>query len=102
LSQSDLLFILSAGGVYQGSLGSARSFESDLFPVYASVNNFLTLYPLLLNMSYSVPENVSTAKWAAYNKKFFTKKPREEYRQQKLQVFHRLPEVRSSSTTEQD
>ena len=82
LSQSDLLFILSAGGVYHGSLGSARLFESDLFPVYASVNTLLTLYPLLLNMDYSVlilhpprsmTENVSTAKWSAYNKKFFTK-----------------------------
>ena len=32
LSQSDLLLILSAGGVYSGSLGSTRTFDSDLFP----------------------------------------------------------------------
>ena len=56
---------------------------------------------LILSPPRSMTENVSTAKWAAYNKKFFTKKPRKEYRQQKLQVFHRLPEVRTSFTTEQ-
>ena len=31
LSQSDLLFILSAGGVYSGSLGSTRTFASECF-----------------------------------------------------------------------
>ena len=45
LPQSDLLFILSAGGVYSGSLGSTRTFVSELFPVYASVTAFVTLYP---------------------------------------------------------
>ena len=52
LSQSDLLFILSAGGVYSGSLGSTRTFASKLFPVYASVTAFMTLYPQLLIMDY--------------------------------------------------
>ena len=57
LSQSDLLFILfilSAGGVYSGSLGSTRTFASELFPVYASVEAYMKLYPQLLNMDYSV------------------------------------------------
>ena len=54
LSQSDLLFILSAGGIYSGSLGSTRTFASELFPVYASVTAFMTLYPQLLIMDYPV------------------------------------------------
>ena len=54
LSQSDLLFILSAGGVCNSSLGSARTFASELFPVYASTADFMTMYPQLLNMDYLV------------------------------------------------
>ena len=45
LSQSDLLLILSAGGVYSGSLDSTRTFASALFPVYASNTAFMTLTP---------------------------------------------------------
>ena len=75
LSQSDLLFILSAGSVYSGSLGSTRTFASELFPVYASVEAYLTLYPQLLNMDYSViilpppksmAENMTKAKWTCF------------------------------------
>ena len=75
LSQSDLLFILSAGGVYSGSVGSTRTFASDLFPVYASVEAYMTLYPQLLNTDYSVlilpppksmAENMTKAKWTCF------------------------------------
>lgn len=105
LSQPDLLFILSAGGVYTGSLGSARSFVSELFPVYASANDFLTLYPQMLNMDYSVlilpppksmTENVSLVKWTAYNQKLFTARTRQMYRQRRMEAFHRPPEFRTS------
>jgi len=54
LSLFDLLFILSAGGVYRGSMGLSRTFTSDLFPVYDSVTAFMTLQPRLLNMDYAV------------------------------------------------
>jgi hypothetical protein len=58
-SQSDLLFILYAGGVYNGSLGPGISFVSDLFPVYSSANDFLTLYPQLLLMDSTVPSEIN-------------------------------------------
>ena len=89
LSQSDLLFILSAGGVYNGSLGATRVFASDLFPLYASVEAYMTLYPQLLNMDYSVlilpppksiAENMTKAKWAQYSRKLLAVRPRDAYR----------------------
>ena len=108
LSQSDLLFILSAGGVYNGSLGTTRVFASDLFPLYASVEAFKTLHPKLLNMDYSVlilpppksiAENMTTAKWAQYSRKLLAVRPRDAYRKRKLAAFNRSPEFRTAFTT---
>jgi hypothetical protein len=105
LSQSDLLFILSAGGVYTGSFGPGRSFVSDLFPVYSSANDFLTLYPQLLQMDStilllpppkSVTANVSSAKWAIYNRKLLATKTLDEFRRRKLAAFQRQPEFRTT------
>ena len=99
-SQSDLLFILSAGGVYSGSLGSTRTFASELFPVYTSVTAFMTLYPQLLAMDYpvlilpppkSMTENMTKLQWTTYMRKLFTDRPRDAYRTRKLRAFHRSP-----------
>lgn len=101
LSQSDLLFILSAGDVYNGSLGPSRSFTSNLFNVYASVKRFLSLYPQLLTMDYSVlilpppksmTENVSVGKWTAYIRMLLATKTREMFRHRKFEAFHRPPQ----------
>ena len=104
-SQSDLLFILSAGGVYSGSLGSTMTFASELFPVYASVTTFMTLYPQLLNMDYpvlilpppkSMTKNMTKVKWTTYTRKLFTDRMRDAYRSRKLKAFHRSPEFRTT------
>jgi hypothetical protein len=103
LSQSDLLFILSAGGIYQGSLGHGRSFASQLFPVYSSSNAFLTIYPQLLatdNLVLIVPppksmtENMSSGKWKAYTRKLLDNRTIEHYRQRKLATFRQSPQYR--------
>ena len=83
LSQSDLLFILSTGGVYSGSLGSTRTFASELFPVYTSVTASMTLYPQLLNIDYpvmSMTENMTKVKWTTYMRKLLADRPRDAYK----------------------
>jgi hypothetical protein len=103
LSQSDLLFILSAGGIYQGSLGHVRSFASKLFPVYSSSDAFLSIYPQLLatdNLVLIVPppksmtENMSSGKWRAYTRKLLANRSIEHYRQRKLATFRQPPQYR--------
>ena len=104
-SQSDLLFILSAGGVYCGSLGSTRTFASELFPVYVSVAAYMTLCPQLLNMDYpviilpppkSMTANMTKAEWTTYLRKLLADRPRDAYRKRKLRTFHRSPEFRTT------
>lgn len=104
LSQSDLLFILSARGVCHGSLGLARSFASDLFPIYASSDEFLSIYPPLLTSDHlvlilpppkSMTENMSSGKWSAYTRKLLADKTKEQYRQRKLAAFRQSPQYRT-------
>jgi hypothetical protein len=99
-----LLFILSAGGIYQGSLGHVRSFASKLFPVYSSSNAFLSIYPQLLAMDNlvlivpppkSMTENMSSGKWKAYTRKLLANRTIEHYRQRKLATFRQTPQYRN-------
>jgi len=87
LSQSDLLFILSASGVCSGSLGPMRTFASELFPVYDPVTAFMTLYPRLLHMDYAVlilpppksmTENMTNTN--TYIGKLFKERTKDNYR----------------------
>ena len=59
MSQSDLLFILHAGGVYQPEASANRLFASDLFPVYINKQEFVFQLPEL-------NKNRSNRTWLAY------------------------------------
>ena len=67
MSQSDLLFVLHAGGVYQPDASANRVFASDLFPVYLNKEEFVQTYPQLIAMSLELlSKNRSNQTWMAY------------------------------------
>jgi hypothetical protein len=90
LSQSDLLFIISAGGVVQPLVDTHQNFVSDLFLIYNSVSEFLVLYDQLLRLDSKIlllpppqqlPKSETSERW---NNKLLKHAPLEKYRSIKL------------------
>ena len=69
MSQSDLLFVLHAGGVYQPDASANRVFASDFFPVYLNKEEFVQIAMSLELLLFPLPElskNRSNQTWVAY------------------------------------
>ena len=104
ISQSDLLFVLHGGGVYQPNASANWVFASDLFPVYFSKQEFMQTCPKLIALSlelliFPLPEitkNRSSQTWETYLKSMRSFATMDAHRITKLNAFHQAPVYRHS------
>ena len=104
MSQSDLLFILHAGGVYQPDASANRLFASNLFPVHINKQQFMLTCPQLITMSlelflFPLPEitkNRSNRTWMGYIESMRQYATMNAHRAAKLAAFHQAPVFRQS------
>ena len=102
MSQSDLLFVLHAGGVYQPDASANRLFASDLFPVYLNKAEFVRICPQLIPMSFDLflyppqelTRNRSIQTWRANTALMRLPAAMEAQRTIKLAAFHQAPVFR--------
>ena len=106
MSQSNLLFVLHGGGVYQPEASANRVFASDLFPVYFSKQEFIQTCPKLMAMEfelliYPLPEiqkNRSSQTWNTYLQSMRRFATMDAQRITKLNELQRAPALIRCST----
>ena len=106
MSQSDLLFVLHAGGVYQPDASASRVFASGLFLVYLNKEEFVQICPQLIAMSFDLllfppPElskNRLTTTWSAFTASVRQSATMDAHRTLKLATWHKSPVVHLLAT----